>query len=65
LILSKSISHHSPTPELIQMIYDSLDTVSEQLFAVLDQMNAEDYGYYIAYGEVPTSSDSANQTEAA
>ena len=47
------------------MIHDSLDTLSAQLFAVLDQMNAEDYGYYLAYGELPPSADSKYETEAA
>ena len=47
------------------MTHDSLDTLSAQLFAVLDQMNAEDYGYYLAYGEVPPSADIEYETEAA
>ncbi len=42
-----------------------LATLAAQWFSELDQLNAEDYAYYLAYGEVPPATDLDDETEAA
>ena len=34
-----------------------LGSLTAQFFAEIDELNAEDYAYYLAYGEVPPSAD--------
>ena len=34
-----------------------LGSLTAQFFAEIDNLNAEDYAYYLAYGEVPPSAD--------
>ena len=42
-----------------------LGSLTAQFFAEIDNLNAEDYAYYLAYGEVPTDADRLNATEPA
>lgn len=42
-----------------------LGSLTSQFFSEIDNLNAEDYAYYLAYGEVPTDADRLNSTEAA
>lgn len=42
-----------------------LGSLTSQFFAEIDDLNAEDYAYYLAYGEVPTAADLGDETEAA
>ena len=42
-----------------------LATQQAQLFAEIDNLNAEDYAYFLAYGEVPPAADLTDETEAA
>ena len=45
--------------------HSPLATLTADYFQVIDNLNAEDYAYYLAHGEVPASADRADQTEAA
>ena len=43
----------------------AMATEQAQFFAEIDQLNAEDYAYFLAHGEVPPAADFPNGTEAA
>ncbi len=45
--------------------HSPLATQTAYLFAEIDQLNAEDYAYFLAHGEVPTAADLGHETEAA
>ena len=42
-----------------------LGSLTAQFFAEIDNLNAEDHAYYLAYGEVPTAADLGDETEPA
>ena len=37
----------------------------DHIFTELDKLNAEEYAYFLAHGEVPPAANPANETEAA
>ncbi len=43
----------------------AMATEQAQFFAEIDQLNAEDYAYFLAHGEVPPAAAFPNETEAA
>ncbi len=43
----------------------AMATQQAEFFAEIDQLNAEDYAYFLAHGEVPPSTDNRHETEAA
>ncbi len=43
----------------------AMATQQAEFFAELDQLNAEDYAYFLAHGEVPPSTNNRHETEAA
>ena len=42
-----------------------ITTQQAEFFQEIDNLNAEDYAYFLAYGEVPPAADLTNETEAA
>lgn len=42
-----------------------LGSLTAQFLAEIDNLNAEDYAYYLAYGEVSPATDLDDETEAA
>ena len=43
----------------------AMATEQAQFFAEIDQLNAEDYAYFLAHGEVPPAADLGYEAEAA
>ena len=43
----------------------AMATQQAQFFAEIDQLNAEDYAYFLAHGEVPPAADLGYETETA
>ena len=43
----------------------AMATQQAQFFYEIDQLNTEDYAYFLAYGEVPPAADLGDETEVA
>ena len=43
----------------------AMATLQAEFFAEIDQLDAEDYAYFLAHGEVPPAADHGHETEAA